>query len=329
METLILSGEKAIELGAELIKAGEVVAFPTETVYGLGGNALDSACVAKIYQAKGRPADNPLIVHIAKVEDIYPLVSEFSERNKRVVERFMPGPITVLFPKSDIVPDSVTAGLKTVGIRMPKMATARKFIEACGVPIAAPSANASTRVSPTTANHVFEDMRGRIPLIIDGGDSEVGIESTVVDLTGEIPTILRPGAITAEMLAEVVGSVRTHKGEVISSAPAPGMKYKHYAPTVPMVVASDMQALIAEYDRQIALDKKPLCLIRGQAVDIIGDRKFVNLGDSDFEVCRNIYKSMRDAEKVCDYIICIYLEDSEICKSVMNRVLKASGGKIV
>lgn len=329
METLIKSGIDAIRLGADLIKAGEIVAFPTETVYGLGGNALDESCVSKIYAAKGRPADNPLIVHVCKTEDIYPLVAQFSERNKRVVEKFMPGPITLLFPKSDIVPNSVTAGLATVGIRMPKSEIARDFIAACGVPIAAPSANASTRVSPTTASHVYEDMKGRIPLIIDGGDSEVGIESTVLDLTGEIPTILRPGAITAEMLAEVVGSVRTHKGEVISSAPAPGMKYKHYAPTVPMVVAKDMQALFDEYDKQVQKGLKPLALIRGQAVSIMNGRSFVNLGENDNEVCRNIYKTMRDAEKYCDYIICIHLGEDGICKSVMNRVIKASGGKVV
>ncbi len=329
METLIESGEQAIKLGAELIRAGEIVAFPTETVYGLGGNALDASCVAKIYEAKGRPADNPLIVHIAKIEDIYPLVSEFSERNKKVVEKFMPGPITLLFPKSEIVPNSVTAGLKTVGIRMPKCEIARKFIESCGTPIAAPSANASTRVSPTTAKHVYEDMKGRIPLIIDGGDSEVGIESTVLDLTRGIPTILRPGAITAEMLAEVIGSVRTHKGEVISSAPAPGMKYKHYAPTVPMVVAKDMNSLIAEYDKQYKNGLKPLALIRGQVVSSMGDRQYVNLGFTDSEVCRNIYSAMRNSEKVCDYIICIDLGENGLCKSVMNRVLKASGGKMV
>lgn len=329
METLIESGDGAIELGAQLIKAGEVVAFPTETVYGLGGNALDAGCVAKIYAAKGRPSDNPLIVHIARIEDIYPLVEEFSERNKKVAEAFMPGPITLLFPKSRIVPDSVTAGLKTVGIRMPKSEVARKFIAKCGVPIAAPSANASTRVSPTTAKHVFEDMNGKIPLIIDGGDSEVGIESTVLDLTGQIPTILRPGAITPEMLAEVVGSVKTHKGEVINSAPAPGMKYKHYSPTVPMVVAKNMNSLIVEYDKQLAKGLNPLCLIRGQAMDIVGDRNFVNLGNTDEAVCRNIYKVMRDSEKVCDYLICIDLGDNGLCKSVMNRVLKASGGKIV
>lgn len=329
METLIKAGESAIELGAKLIKEGEIVAFPTETVYGLGGNALDKTCVEKIYKAKGRPADNPLIVHISKVEDIYPLVKEFSERNKKVVEKFMPGPITLLFPKSDLVPTSVTAGLTTVGIRMPKSEIARKFISACGLPIAAPSANASTRVSPTTANHVYEDMKGRIPLIIDGGECEVGIESTVLDLTGEIPTILRPGAITAEMLAEVVGMVRTHKGEVINSAPAPGMKYKHYAPTVPMVVAKDISSLLAEYDAQVEKGLKPLALIKDENVNLMQGRNFMNLGKTDEEVCRNIYKDMRDAEKICDYIVCIDLGMNGVCRSVMNRVMKAAGGKIV
>lgn len=329
METLIEKGKSAIVHGAKLIRQGEVVAFPTETVYGLGGNALDANCVAKIYEAKGRPSDNPLIVHISKVEDIYPLVAEFSERNKKVVQAFMPGPITLLFPKSELVPASVTAGLNTVGIRMPKNPIAREFIAECGVPIAAPSANASTRVSPTTAEHVFEDMKGRIPLIIDGGECEVGIESTVLDLTGEIPTILRPGAITPEMLLEVIGQVKTHTGEVINTAPAPGMKYKHYAPTVPMVVAKDMQSLLEEYDRQVQNGLKPLALIRGQAVAQIGERNFVNLGDNDFEVCRNIYKDMRNAEKVCDFIVCIHLGNQGLCNSVMNRVMKASGGKIV
>lgn len=329
METLIKQGDEAIELGAQLISAGEVVAFPTETVYGLGGNALDADCVAKIYAAKGRPADNPLIVHVAKTEDIYPLVAEFSESNKKIVEAFMPGPITLLFPKSDIVPDSVTAGLRTVGIRMPRSEVARRFITACGVPIAAPSANASTRVSPTTALHVYEDMKGRIPLIIDGGDSEIGIESTVLDLTRDIPTILRPGAITPEMLLGVIGSVRTHSGEVISSAPAPGMKYKHYAPIVPMVVARDMDSLLKEFDRQTAAGLRVLALIRGQAVGLMSGRHYMNLGETDSEVCSNIYKAMREAEKICDFIICIDLGGSELCASVMNRVNKASGGRVV
>lgn len=329
METLILKGSEAINLGADLVKKGEVVAFPTETVYGLGANALNKDCVAKIYAAKGRPADNPLIVHLSKVADIEPLVKDFSDRNRLVADKFMPGPITLLFPKSDIIPDSVTAGLGSVGIRIPANPVAREFIAKCGVPIAAPSANRSTRISPTTAQHVYEDMAGRIPLIIDGGESQVGIESTVLDLSGEIPVILRPGAITAEMLAEVVGEVCNHKGEIIASAPAPGMKYKHYAPTVEMVISHDMDRLIKEYDYQLKNGRKPLALIKSQDKDLMANRDFIDLGTSEEEICKNIYSAMRKGEKSCDYMICIYLGDSGVFGAIMNRLLKAAGGKVI
>lgn len=329
METVILKGTDAIALGAKLINNGEVVAFPTETVYGLGGNALDAKAVAKIFTAKGRPSDNPLIVHLASIDDIAPLVVDFSARNKLVAETFMPGPITLLFPKSEIVPDSVTAGLSAVGIRIPSHKIAREFIKACGVPIAAPSANRSTRISPTTAAHVYEDMEGRIPLIIDGGESQVGIESTVVDLSGDIPIILRPGAITAEMLAKIIGEVQDHKGEIISTAPAPGMKYKHYAPCVDMSVAKSIEALLSEYDLQIDNGHKPLALIRSEHTSLMDGRKYINLGATDEEVCRNIYSAMRDGEKYCDYMICIDLGTVGVCGSIMNRVIKASGGKVV
>ena len=329
MLTKVLTGEIAIKEGAELIRLGEVVAFPTETVYGLGGNALDPSAIAKIYKAKGRPSDNPLIVHVSCVEDIYPLVSEFSETNLRLVQEFMPGAITLLFPKSDLVPIEVTAGLKTVGIRIPSLEVARAFIAECGVPIAAPSANASTRVSPTTASHVKEDMDGRIPLIIDGGECQVGIESTVLDLTSEIPTILRPGAITAEMLVGVLGKVQTHEGEVISSAPAPGMKYKHYATSVPMVLAESVESLIAEYDKQSVDINKVVALVRSEQVPMMQGRNCIDIGASDEEVCRNIYKIMRDAEKIYEYIVCIHLGYTGVCASVMNRLVKSVGGKVV
>ncbi len=329
MITKVLSGDVAIKEGATLIKSGEVVAFPTETVYGLGGNALAPNSIAKIYQAKGRPSDNPLIVHVSCVEDIYPLVREFSDVNRMLADTFMPGALTLLFPRSEQVPIEVTAGLDTVGIRIPSCAIARKFIAACGVPIAAPSANASTRVSPTTAAHVLEDMDGRIPLIIDGGESEVGIESTVLDLTCDIPTILRPGAITAEMLAGVLGEVKTHKGEVISSAPSPGMKYKHYATTVPMVIAANMQSLLAEYDRAKSQGLDVAALIRSQDACMMDGRKYIELGKTDMEVCKNIYSIMRDAEKSTQHIVCIHLGDEGICRSVMNRLNKSAGGKIV
>lgn len=328
-DTEILLPEQGIAKGAQLIRAGEVVAFPTETVYGLGGNALNRDSIAKIYKAKGRPQDNPLIVHVSCMEEIPPLVKEFSDRNRLVAQAFMPGPITLLFPRSQSVPIEVSAGLNTVGIRMPENPIAREFIKQCGVPIAAPSANASTRVSPTTAAHVYEDMAGRIPLIIDGGESSVGIESTVLDLTGEVPTILRPGAITTDMLLQVLGSVRTHTGEIISAAPAPGMKYKHYAPKVEMVIATDTDKLLAEYNRAVALGRHPLALIRHADISNFEGKNYYDLGKSDVEVCRNIYKAMRDTEKICDYIICIHLGDEGIAASVMNRVTKAAGGRII
>ncbi|MDE6189168.1 MAG: threonylcarbamoyl-AMP synthase, partial [Clostridia bacterium] len=221
MQTKTVTLNEGLEEAVELIKDGEVVAFPTETVYGLGANALDGSAVKKIFAAKGRPMDNPLIVHVAAKADIDKLAANVSAQARSVIDAFMPGPITVILNKSDIVPDEVSAGLSTVGIRFPAHEVAQEFIRACGVPIAAPSANTSTKISPTTAKHVYDDLQGRIPLILEGGNSEVGIESTIIDMSGDTPTILRPGAITADMLAEVLGEVKTFSGKIIV-AKAPG-----------------------------------------------------------------------------------------------------------
>ena len=201
--------EAALRQAAEWIRAGEVVGFPTETVYGLGADALNPQAVRKIFAAKGRPADNPLIVHIAELSQIRPLISgEISDRAAALAHAFWPGPLTMIFPKSDRIPQEVSAGLDTVGIRFPANEDARRLIQACGCPIAAPSANRSGRPSPTTAAHVLEDMDGRIPMILDGGPCQVGLESTVLDVTGEIPRVLRPGGVTPEMIAQVAGSCR-------------------------------------------------------------------------------------------------------------------------
>lgn len=325
MRTLIMQGEEALRRGAELIREGEVVAFPTETVYGLGANALDEVAVKKIFEAKGRPQDNPLIVHVSCVDEIYGLVEDVSDGAKKVIEAFMPGPITVIMKKKDIIPSSVTAGLQNVGIRMPKNEIARAFISECGCPIAAPSANRSTRISPTTAKHVFEDMDGRIPLIIDGGDSDVGIESTIIDMTRETPTILRPGAITADMLATVLGEVKTFTGKVISVAPAPGMKYKHYAPKCDMVIATEHDKAAEEYRSKTAEGRNPVIICRSSAP--YQGMRVLALGESDEEVCRKIYAAMHTAEEIADYIICEDFSDNGIGGSVMNRLNKASGGK--
>lgn len=328
MRTLVLKGEEALKKGAELIASGEVVAFPTETVYGLGADALNEEAVKKIFIAKGRPSDNPLIVHVADKSRVGELVSEISDGARLVMEKFMPGPLTVIMKKSDKVPAIVTAGLDTVGIRIPSHPVARAFIEACGTPIAAPSANRSTHISPTTSEHVFEDMDGRIPLIIEGGDSDVGIESTIIDMSTDVPTILRPGAITAEMFAEVLGAVRTFSGKVVV-AKAPGMKYKHYAPSCDMVVALCVDSAKKAYDEAAEKGERPIIVASHAFCDELDGRTHINVGATDAEICRNIYAALHRAEKIAGYIICEHFGDKGVCGSVMNRVMKSAGGKTV
>lgn len=328
METLVLKGREALEKGAEYIAGGQVVAFPTETVYGLGADAFNEDAVKKIFEAKGRPSDNPLIVHIADKDGLNGLVREIPDGAKAVMDRFMPGPITVIMKKGEKVPESVTAGLDTVGIRMPSHKVARAFIRECGTPIAAPSANRSTHISPTSAEHVFEDMVGRIPLIIDGGDCEVGIESTIIDMSTDVPTILRPGAVTSEMLAEVLGAVKTFSGKVVV-AKAPGMKYKHYAPSCETVVAKDVGSAVKAYDAAEKKGLKPVIIARSSTAEKLGGRTHIDLGSSDAEVCRNIYAALHRAEKIAGFIVCEHFGEKGVCGSVMNRVMKSAGGKIV
>ena len=244
METKIFkpTSEHIAEAGA-ILRRGGLVAFPTETVYGLGANALDENAVSKIYKAKGRPSDNPLIVHIAEKEDMIPLVREIPPKAKALMDAFFPGPLTIILPKSEKIGRVVSGGLDTVGIRMPQNPVARALIKAAGVPIAAPSANTSGLPSPTNAKYVIEDMRGRIDAVIDGGSCEFGIESTVITLAGEIPTILRPGAITREMMSEVIGRVDIAKAVTEGmaegeTAASPGMKYKHYAPKAKIIIVN-------------------------------------------------------------------------------------------
>ena len=217
-----------------LIRAGELVAFPTETVYGLGANALNPEAVKKVYLAKGRPSDNPLIVHIASPDDIDKVARSVPDKARLVIEKFMPGSVTVVMPKRPEIPDCVTGGLDTVAVRMPLHPVALDFIRACGVPICAPSANTSTRPSPTLASHVYDDLGGKIAAILDGGACAVGVESTVIDFVGDTPRLLRAGGMPLEPLEEVIGKIQR---EVKSDKPlCPGMKYKHYAPTCDVTV---------------------------------------------------------------------------------------------
>lgn len=227
--------DEELKEAAGILRSGGLVAFPTETVYGLGGNALDEDAARKIYAAKGRPSDNPLIAHVSCVEEVEPLVKEIPEAGRKLMEAFWPGPLTMIFPKSDKVPYGTTGGLDTVAIRMPDDPVANRLIALAGVPVAAPSANTSGRPSPTTADHVWQDMNGRIDMIIDGGPVGIGVESTIVDVSSAVPAVLRPGAITMEMLEEVLGEVSVDPailGPLSADVrpKAPGMKYKHYAP---------------------------------------------------------------------------------------------------
>lgn len=233
--------DRALKRSAELLKNGEVVGIPTETVYGLAANAFDEAAVKKIFEAKGRPSDNPLIVHIAKFEDLEPLVEKIPEKVKIMAAKFWPAPLTMIMKKSGKISDTVSGRLDTVAIRMPKSDYARAIIEACGVPLAAPSANLSGSPSPTNAKYVFDDMNGRIPLIIDGGSCEIGVESTVISFAEEPPRLLRPGGVTLEEMTELIGEIivddavlnKLADGKVASS---PGMKYKHYAPKADITI---------------------------------------------------------------------------------------------
>ncbi len=242
MKTKIF-GKEGISEAAEILKGGGLVAFPTETVYGLGGNGLDKEAAKKIYAAKGRPSDNPLILHVSSIEEVYPLVKALPEKAKKLMEAFWPGPLTLVLLKSDIVPEESTGGLETVALRSPENALTLELIRACGFPIAGPSANLSGRPSPTEASHVFEDLGGRIEGILEDGAVGIGVESTIVDLSENCPTLLRPGAITIEDLEEVLGEKvaidPTLLGKSMAEGftpKAPGMKYRHYAPKAEMIL---------------------------------------------------------------------------------------------
>ena len=327
---------ESIKEAAQLIRKGELVGMPTETVYGLGANALDEEAVKKIFEAKGRPGDNPLIVHVSSLEEIPPLVREIPDAAKRLMEAFWPGPMTLILPKAACIPTAVSAGLDTVGIRLPSSEAARALIRESGCPIAAPSANRSGRPSPTTAQHVFEDMDGRIPMILDGGACEVGLESSVIDATGEVPVILRPGGITPEMVEAVVGGVRVDEhvmsplaeGDVVRS---PGMKYKHYAPkaktvifqgSVPNVIA----AISARYDEALAAGAKPAIL--GFDEHDFGGRMRISLGSADHpdEAAARLFAALRELDERGETLaLCEAMEATGIGLAVMNRMGRAAG----
>ena len=327
MITRIVNAKDGLDEAVSLIKNGELVVFPTETVYGLGANAFDPVAVAKIFEAKGRPQDNPLIVHISRVEEVKGIARDVPELFYTLAERFMPGALTVVLPKSDLIPGIVTAGGDTVAVRMPDHPVARELISR-SFPLAAPSANRSKHVSPTTARHVYDDLCGRVPLILDGGECGVGIESTVLDLTSGSPVILRPGAVTAEMLAPFLGVI-PGSGKVIGTAKSPGMKYEHYAPTAEAYAAVSARSAAEFYDRCAAEGRHPVLLFRDIYPDVLGARERISLGESVEDFMHTVYSALRAAEKSYDVIVVETLEGEGRAASVMNRVMKAVGGKTV
>lgn len=332
--------EAAYEEAAGIIRRGGLVAFPTETVYGLGANALDEKASAKIYAAKGRPSDNPLIAHIADTKQLEEIAEYIPDAARVLMETYWPGPLTMIFRKKAVVPGGTTGGLDTVAVRMPDHPVARRLIEAAGVPIAAPSANLSGKPSPTTAERTAEDMNGKIDMILDGGPCRIGIESTIVDMTEDIPVILRPGFITYEMLTKLLGQVKKDKAldvkEGMNFRPkAPGQKYRHYAPNAPMtLVEGDVEAvtekicrLAAESVSQgrltgiICTDETRSCYTQG-IVKSIGSRSSLE------SVAHNLYEILREFDETGVEVI--YSEAfgfDELGFAVMNRMIKAAGHK--
>ena len=333
--------EAAIARGGEILKQGGLVAFPTETVYGLGGNALDPMASKKIYAAKGRPSDNPLIVHIARIEDLAPIVKAVPEKAKILAEKFWPGPLTMIFEKSDLVPLETTGGLESVAVRFPSDPIAAALIKAAGGYVAAPSANTSGRPSPTTAQHVEEDLGDAIDMIIDGGAVGIGLESTIVDFTEDVPVVLRPGYISLEMLQEVLGDVRMDKGLIKPDSnirpKAPGMKYRHYAPKADLtIVEGDTEAVIQAINEFVEKDQ-----VEGLQSGVIATEETISrypngivkcIGSREAEetIAHNLYEVLREFDQ-CQ-VGRIYSEafyTPRMGQAIMNRLLKAAGHKVI
>ncbi len=333
--------KEAIGKAGEIIKNGGLVAFPTETVYGLGGDARIADSSKKIYAAKGRPSDNPLIVHISKWESMYELTDEVPENARLLADAFWPGPLTMIVKKNDLIPYETTGGLDTVAVRMPDHSVALAFIEAAGGFVAAPSANTSGRPSPTLASHVKDDLNGRIEMILDGGAVGIGVESTIVDLTGEVPTILRPGYITEEMLERVLGSVDTDRTILDNNSKekpkAPGMKYRHYAPSGEMTLVEGTNEEVCEIINRKVREAREKGLKTGiLCTEEIFDKvdadvkKCAGKRSDEHEIAHNLYRILREFDD--ENVNVIYSESFSkdgFGRAVMNRLLKAAGFKCI
>ncbi|MCU4768825.1 L-threonylcarbamoyladenylate synthase [Bacillus toyonensis] len=324
-----------LQEAARLLRENEAVAFPTETVYGLGANAMNDEAIAKIFEAKGRPSDNPLIVHIGTKSQLDGIVNEIPPVAEKLMEHFWPGPLTIILPRKEGISEKVTAGLNTVGVRMPDHPVALALIEEANVPVAAPSANRSGRPSPTLASHVYEDLNGKIAGIVDGGATGVGVESTVIDCTSEIPTILRPGGITKEQLEAVIGTISLDPAlkDEKEKPKSPGMKYTHYAPKAPLSIVEGSREFI-----QRLVDKKKE---EGFKVGVLTTEEYQRVYSADVvlscgmrsdlaSVATKLYDVLRtfDASEV-DVIFSESFPNDGIGNAIMNRLTKAAGHHII
>ena len=320
---------------ASILKDGGVVAIPTETVYGLAGNALKGECVKKIYEAKGRPSDNPLIVHISDISQWAPLVTHIPESAMALAEKFWPGPLTIILPKSDIIPTEISGGLDTVAVRMPSDEIARAIISGCGFPLAAPSANTSGKPSPTCASHVTEDLDGKIDAIVDSGECSVGIESTVITLATDIPRLLRPGGITPEMLTEVLGEIeiddavynKLHEG---AEAASPGMKYKHYSPDAKVLIVKGSFENYKKYIEDTAEEGDVALCFEEEVNDL--KIKCITYGrkDDPSSQAKNIFDALRKVdEEKAKTVYARFPENEGIGLAVFNRLIRAAAFNII
>lgn len=335
--------DEELQEACSILQKGSLVAFPTETVYGLGGDALRQEASAKIYMAKGRPSDNPLIVHIADMDSLRDVADNVSEEALQLAENFWPGPLTMIFKKREKVPKSTTGGLETVAVRMPSHPVARALIRESGVYIAAPSANTSGRPSPTKAEHVREDLDGRIDMILDGGAVGIGLESTIVDMSTNVPTILRPGYITKEMLERVLDNVQVDPAITAKTmnpnivAKAPGMKYRHYAPKGQMtIVEGESEAVIREINRLVREKKQ-----EGSSVAVIATAetemryvcdhvKSIGSRKTEGSIAAGLYDILREMDHIgAEYIYAESFEQDGLGKAIMNRMLKAAAYHVI
>lgn len=319
---------KSLEEAKSIILGGGTVAFPTETVYGLGANAFDTSAVNKIFKIKGRPNDNPLIVHVHKDFDVSELVEEVPEYAKRLADKFLPGPLTMVYKSKGKVSPAVSCGLNTLAVRNPSHEGAQKFLKYVGVPVAAPSANVSKHVSPTSAQHVFFDLDGKIEIILDGGECQGGIESTVLDCTGEFPVILRSGLVTREMIEIEVGFCGEYSYKEGSVARSPGMKYKHYSPKcrTALFEFSELDKALELYDFEVESGVTVCMLCDKKTSEFIGTRNYLCLGATPEEMAANLYSKLREGEKVAQLLIAIAPEErGGVMAGVMNRLTKACG----